>query len=95
MNLGMSIAIRRELSSKETYSTASMPSRKTVTNGRRNIAYFSDHCFTCPFPNPMLSFCSRTFAIFTRHLSCSLLTRRSAAPMSVMMMAATSEKAPS
>jgi hypothetical protein len=65
----------------DTYSTASIPSRRTVMNGRMNIAYFSIHIFSLPLTGSFVSLVSRTLLILTRHLSCSLLTRRRAAPI--------------
>jgi len=81
----------------ETYSTASTPSLKTVINGRMNMAYFSHHLLILPFPDTAtpLSLVSSAFDILSRHLSCSLLTRSSAAPMTVMMREASSAKVPS
>lgn len=78
-----------------TYSTASMPSRSTVMNGKMNMAYFSVHRFSFPLTGRSRSFCSRTLEIFARHLSCSLLMRSKAAPITVMMMLARIPKTPS
>jgi hypothetical protein len=59
------------------------------------MAYFSHHCLKRPRAGRLVSFVSRTFWILTRHLSCSLLTRSSAAPITVMMMLATMANTPS
>jgi hypothetical protein len=78
-----------------TYSTASIPSRSTVTNGKMNMAYFSVQRFNLPLTGRLRSFCSSTLEILTRHLSCSLLTRSKAAPINVMMTLARIAKTPS
>jgi len=78
--------------------TASRPSRRTVMNGKMNIAYFSHHVSKRDLRLPLfvvLSLASRALASLTRHLSCSLETRSRAAPMMVMTMDATRAKAPS
>jgi len=69
MNLMDCSALRCRGKTDVTYSTASMPSRSTVTKGRMNMAYFSDHRFNLPLIGSFESFCSSTLEIFTRHLS--------------------------
>jgi hypothetical protein len=61
------------------------------------MAYFSLHLFIFPFFDSAtpLSRVSSALEILARHLSCSLLTRSSAAPMTVMMMEASRAKVPS
>lgn len=76
--------------------TASRPSRRTVMNGKKNIAYFSARCLNRVLTEPVRSsLASRALASLTRHFSCSFDTRRSAAPIRVIIREATRAKTPS
>ena len=76
--------------------TASRPSRRTVMNGRMNMQYFSHHRLNAPLRPPIVTgFSSKAFASLTRHFSCILETRRSAAPRTLMIKAANTAKEPS
>src|SRR6478736_6076403 len=63
---GMDLA-EAEKDTPATKTTASIPSRRTVTNGRTNMAYFSINCLNHPL-SPVLMGDSRAFANLTRHL---------------------------
>lgn len=67
-------------------------------NGKRNMAYFSAHFLKRTRAVAFVSapaLASRAWTSLTRHLSWSLFTRRSAAPMIEMMMEAMMPKTPS